>query len=342
MKFFYVFILTMLFSFSATAGVSFDAGVSVNEEGKTSVEAKNTAMNKAHREAFLKVGARLTSAENVKILNELTDEQILHFIREVEIVAEKSTSVSYMADLNIKINESLLRQYMAENNLIEGQDLPTKVLIIPVFSDTDYKDNVLFEDGNVWRNAWLEKGQIKSGAFDFEVLKDTPENKEKITSEKAGRFDKKLYEDLRVINGVENMFILNAIRAGENTLVLTIKSYPKQNQKSLIVNGENSFDKAIEQSVSYITAFMQNKINTQVSAQGKLEIIADFSLKDWLDAEKRLNKVLSIKKVEIKSFAVQRIVFSIEYSGDFNNLITALAQNGLYLQNIDGYNVLTK
>ena len=342
MKFFYTFILTMFLSFNVLADVSFEVGVSVNEQASSSVEAKDIAMKKAHREAFIKVGSRLTSAENVKQLNELSDDQILHFIREVEIVSEKSFSTSYMADLNITINESLLKQYMAENNLIADNRPQSKVLIIPIFSDTDYDDKVLFEDGNVWRNMWLEKGQIKSGTFDFEVIKDTPENKSKRISESADRLDKNLYEELRIANGIENIFVVSTIRADSDTLVLTIKSYPKQAQKSLVVTGENVFDRAIEQTILYITAFMQNKVMTQTSSNGKLDIVGNFGLKDWLDVEKRLNKVLSVKKVDIKSFSIKRTIFTIDYAGNFDDLITALAQNGLYLQNTDGYYVLKK
>ena len=65
MKFFYTFILTMFLSFNVLADVSFEVGVSVNEQASSSVEAKDIAMKKAHREAFIKVGSRLTSAENV-------------------------------------------------------------------------------------------------------------------------------------------------------------------------------------------------------------------------------------------------------------------------------------
>ena len=247
-----------------------------------------------------------------------------------------------MADLNITINESLLKQYMAENNLIADNRPQSKVLIIPIFSDTDYDDKVLFEDGNVWRNMWLEKGQIKSGTFDFEVIKDTPENKSKRISESADRLDKNLYEELRIANGIENIFVVSTIRADSDTLVLTIKSYPKQAQKSLVVTGENVFDRAIEQTILYITAFMQNKVMTQTSSNGKLDIVGNFGLKDWLDVEKRLNKVLSVKKVDIKSFSIKRTIFTIDYAGNFDDLITALAQNGLYLQNTDGYYVLKK
>ena len=107
MRFFYVFLSIMIISFSVSAKVSFEAGVNTEATNQNSGLAKQTAMNKAYREAFLKVSSRLTTAKNVKTLDTLTDEQLSHFIREVEVVAEKMTSTSYRADLNIKINENI-------------------------------------------------------------------------------------------------------------------------------------------------------------------------------------------------------------------------------------------
>ena len=141
MKFIYVFIFAFLLSTQAMAELSFDAGVSVNAQAQSSSEAKKIAMNKAHREAFIKVGSRFISAQNIKQLDALTDDQILHFIREVEVVSEKSTSNTYMADFNIKINENLLRQYLEENSLLYSGEKPSKVLIIPVFSDISLSVN---------------------------------------------------------------------------------------------------------------------------------------------------------------------------------------------------------
>ncbi|MBQ7303500.1 MAG: hypothetical protein IJW75_01095, partial [Alphaproteobacteria bacterium] len=68
MKFIYVFIFAFMLTTQAMAELSFDAGVSVNAQAQNSSEAKKIAMNKAHREAFIKVGSRFISAQNIKQL----------------------------------------------------------------------------------------------------------------------------------------------------------------------------------------------------------------------------------------------------------------------------------
>lgn len=339
MKFFSILIVALLLSFNAKADVSFEAGVNVDETASNSAQAKQVAMNKAYREAFLKVASQIVSAENVKVLDELTDEQILHFIKEVQIVAEKSGANSYRADLNIKIKENLLKQYCQENNMLEENSAPSRVLILPVFSDTEYKDKVLWEDGNVWRTSWLEKGIIKSGNLDFEVIKDTPQNKNLVNVDNANFIDNETYKKLSLINGVKNIFTISAIRAGANTLVIGIKSFPLVAEKSIVINQDDAkiFDVAIEKSVSLITAAVQNKVvDTALSQGGTIEVVSNISLKDWLNMEKKLKSIAQIKKVTTNTFGGGKISFLLEFSGSFDALVRTLAQEDMHLQAING------
>ncbi|MBQ8870813.1 MAG: hypothetical protein IJ019_05500 [Alphaproteobacteria bacterium] len=336
MKFLCIFVLTMFICFRVQALVSYEAGVNIEAQAQNSAQAKQEAMNKGYREAFLKVCSRLTSEQNIEELNKLTDQQLLHFIREVEVVAEKTTSNSYMADLNIKINENLLNQYLSENDMLNADISSQKVLIIPVYSDTDFKGKVLFEDGNVWRSSWLEKGTIKSGLFNFEVIKNDPENTAAININTPDLIDNAAYNKLRSYNSSNNIFIVNAIRAGAQTLVVTIKTYPNLYHKSFVVNGENSFNQGIEQTVLHISNFMQNKADNQNDNSGNIEVSANIKLKDWIKIEKKLNTISQIKSTSLKSAAVGKLKFTIGFSGSVNTLIEDMAQNGLYLQIING------
>ena len=339
MKIFSIFIFALLFSFNVNADVNFEAGVNVEETAENSSEAKKLAMNKAYREAFLKVASQITSAANVEELGKLEDEQILHFIKEVQIVAEKNSANSYRADLNIKIKENLLKQYCQENNMLEGEVTPTKVLILPVFSDTEYKDKVLWEDGNVWRTSWVEKGLIKSGTLDFEVISDNTQNRSLVRAENANAIDNETYKRLCIANGVKNIFTLNAIRAGNGTLVVNIKSFPLVAEKSFVVNQDEDqiFNEAIEKSVSFITAAVQNKITDNALSQGgTIEVVAYAGLKDWLKMEKKLNSIAQIKKVATNTFGGGKTSFSLEFTGSFDALVRTLAQEDLHLQSVNG------
>lgn len=329
-------------SFSASAKISFEAGVNTEVTDKNPVVAKQKALDKAYREAFLKVSSRLTSAQNVKTLDMLTNEQLSHFIREVEVVAEKMTSKSYMADLNIKINENLLKQYLSENNMLGSSSLSSNALIVPIYSDTDYQEKVLFEDGNVWRMTWLEKGDIKYGNVNFEIIQDNEKNKSLIENKSIDSIDRDSYDKLRFINGAEDVFVVSAIRAGSDMLVVSIKAFPKNYHKSFVINGDNAFSEAVEQSIVHITSFMQNKIEDIGDKDEMINIFFETNLSDWLEIEKKLNNIQQIKKVYLKSFSMGKIIFTIEFSSGIDNLIESMASQGLYLQITNGIYTLIK
>ncbi len=330
------FLVLMAVSLPVVADVSFEAGVNVATEAENASLAKDEAMKKANREAFLNVASRLTTEDNVQKLNELTDEQLLHFIREVYVVSEHSGTTTYRADLNIKINEKLLKQYMQENNMLEVVAAPAKILIIPVYSDTAYPDKVVWEDGNLWRKAWLDKGLIKSGAYDFLVIADTQGNRSAFP---AGRLDKTAYDKLLFINHVKDIFTVNAVRAGRNTLVVVVRTYPETNEKRLLITDENgdTFDKAIAATVGYITAEMEGKNLQENSRQGSLDIVYRFDkLPDWFAAEKRLNKIPQIKSVQTTAIGNHQVKIRVEFSGSESRLRSSLENSGLYLQSNNG------
>lgn len=343
MKFWSLLGLLMLLPAVAGADVSFEAGVNVATEAENASLAKEEAMKKANREAFLKVASRLTTKANVDKLNELTDDQLLHFIREVSVVAERSGSKTYQADLNIKINENLLKQYMQENEMLEVVSSPSKVLVVPVFSDTVYPDKVIWEDGNVWRQAWLDKGLIKSGAYDFIVIADNAVNRQLLSAEKAETISLETYDKLVSNNGIKDIFGVNAVRAGRNTLVVVIRAMPSGVEKRIMVTAEDGepFDKAVAETVGYISSVMQGRTVEESSRQGSIDAVFYFNrLPEWLNMEKRLNNIPQIKRVRADAIGGRSVKISLEFSGSENRLRSSLENSGIYLQLENGYYIL--
>ncbi len=340
MKLWSVLLLFLLMPAVAAADISFEAGINVSAEAENASLAKEDAMKKAYREAFLKVSSRLTTAENVEKLNELTDAQLSHFVQEVSVIAEHSGTKTYRADLNIKINEKLLKQYMQENDMLEVVAAPAKVLIVPVYSDTAYPDKVIWEDGNLWRQAWLDKGLIKSGAYDFFVVSDTPANRAVLSDTDLNR---EVYDKLISLNHVKDVFVVNAVRAGRNTLAIVIRSHPETEEKRLLITDENgeTFDKGIAETIGYITLEMQGRTVEENSRRGNLEAVYHFNrLPEWLDMEKRLNHVPQIKNVRIETMGSHQVKTKIEFSGSESRLRASLENAGIYLQSDNGRYIL--
>lgn len=327
----------------ASAEVSFDANVTAFAEADNAALAKEKAMVQANRDAFLKVAARLTTKTNVDELNKLTDEQIAHFIREATVSSEKNGAKTYEAVLSVKINGNLLKQYMQENNMLEMVSAPSQVLIIPLFADTLYPDKVLWEDGNVWMSAWLDKGLIKSGPFDFKVIPDIAPNKKILSAFGASNMSADLYDKLVKINGIKDIFVVNAVRAGRNNLVLIITSVPDNIEKRFMVTDENgqTLEKAIAETVGYITITLQDKHMSENTKQGFISAVFRYQkLKEWLNMEKRLKSVPQIKNVKTESVGNGQVKLNFEFSGSEAALRSSMENLGIFVQSDNGSYIL--
>lgn len=224
--------------------------------------------------------------------------------------------------------------------MLEVVAAPAKVLIVPVYSDTAYPDKVIWEDGNLWRQAWLDKGLIKSGAYDFFVISDTPANRAVLSDTDLNR---EVYDKLISLNHVKDVFVVNAVRAGRNTLAIVIRSHPETEEKRLLITDENgeTFDKGIAETIGYITLEMQGRTVEENSRRGNLEAVYHFNrLPEWLDMEKRLNHVPQIKNVRIETMGSHQVKTKIEFSGSESRLRASLENAGIYLQSDNGRYIL--
>lgn len=332
----------LLFCFCAKAEVSFEAGVNVQKQAEDSSVAREEAMKEAYRTAFIKVAERLTTKENVDKLGMLTDAQLVHFIKETDIVSEKTTSNEYMADLNIKINGPLLKQYMFENNMRQIVAPNVEILILPSYADTQYSGRVLFEDGNVWRQALLEKGVLQIGNLHLKVIEDTPKNREILTPEKAVYIDEQTYAALKANSSFDDIFTVHAVRAGRNNVVLLMRPYNGFQERIVVSDEEGEpFEKAIGEMVEYIARYEQNKNIEQSAYQSKISgIFYQTNLRQWLMLEKKLNTIEQIQTVERGAMDSGKISFSISFSGTLESLVSTLKQHGLSLIFSDGQYVL--
>lgn len=343
MKFLSLLCTLLLMSAVAAAEISFDAKVKAEAEAENAALAKEAAMTKANREAFLQVAERLTAKANVEELNKLTDEQLLHFIQEVSVMSEVSSPKAYKADLSIRVNGALLKQYMQENDMLEVLSAPQKILIVPIFSDMEYPGKVLWEDGNVWREAWLKKGLIKSGQFDFEVLADTAPNKKALPQAPETVLSVDDYKQLSAINGIKNIYTVHAVRAGRNNLVLIVREYPSEVEKRFMVTDDEgeTLDKGIAESVNYVTMQMQQQQVAESYKQGQISATFYYvRLKNWLDMEEKLKSVPQIKSVTTDAIVNGQVKLTLEFSGSESALLNSLENAGIYLQSDNGNYIL--
>ncbi len=339
-------LLLLLFlglSTAVFAKSDYTAQIEVDVDAKDSVEAKDKAMIEAQRKGFSEVASGLTDEENVKLLNQLSDDEIAKFVQSVSVSNEKSGGTKYKALLTVEINEELLKEYMAENDMIDVK--ASELLVIPVYR-SEYGGRVeLWENSNDWRRSWLSKGLIKFGVLQVRTIDSHFEQINELNGENALYMSSILYEEIANLNGSDGIYVVFAEVLPNKHLKITVKNERAKTEDSFTVlynENENTFDKAIEKSVMFISnmermAKKQNGVNDTgvVSA-----VYAYQDMKDWIDKSNTLKTLENVKMIDTKSMGGGKVNFDLHYTGSLDDLFESLSELGLSHENMGNYIII--
>lgn len=343
-KIFLILLLSLECNFAAYAKVSYEVLVPVNVEAENSVVAKEQAMTEAQRKAFLEVAGKLTSAENVEKLATLEDGSVQHFIQSVAVANEKAGGTKYIADLTVAINEPLLKDYLAENDMIKLS--AEELLIIPVFRRSAQGYPLLWEEDNLWRQSWLAKGLIKFGTMQIRTINEQYRYAiEDLSAENALYMPDGIYKQITQTDGeTDKVYVLFADTLENGDLKITVKNQQNKAEDSFTVlrdDHSDIFDTAIEKSVMFISNMernIQSEDNAAVKSINAVYMYQD--MKDWLIKSKALSELDAVEGIETKSFGGGKVNFSINYTGSLDHLWDILQENGFSHEPVGNYFII--
>lgn len=343
MKKIVVWVMAMLLAFPALAKVSFEAQIPVEVEAENSVKAKDKAMQEAQRQGFLDVANQLTSAENVESLKSLSDDEILHFVQSVSVADEKAGGTKYKAVLTVQINEPLLKDYLAENGMIEAETI--NLLVIPVYKTAPRTAPLLWENANAWRMNWRSKGLIKFGTMEVQTADARFEDLENLTAENALYMDSSLYNEISNRFGSDRVYVIYAESLENGDLKVTVKNEKNKSENSFSVYNdgeENIFDKAVEKSVMFISNMEREAENEKgTEAGGIMNAVYEYgNMKEWLTKSAAITALPQVDSIDTKSLGGGKVSFSINYNGSQDDLLNSFQELGLSYEANDNFYIL--
>ena len=337
------FMFCLCLAFEANAKNDFIVKIPVDVDAENSVTAKDLAMMQAQRQAFLDVCAKLTSADNVKKLSELTDDSILHFVQSVAVADEKAGGTKYKANLSVQINEQLLKDYLAENEMIEAES--AEFLVIPVYQASNNSYPELWENSNLWRQNWRSKGLIKFGTMQIRTIGEHFRDIEQLDAENAIYMNSSLFNQIAQLNGSERIYVLYAQTMPNGDLKITVKNERNKQENVFTVYNDdesNVFDKAIEKSVMFISN-MEREARGQETASsvGTINAVYEYhNMKDWLEKSKSMAALDQVEGIDTKSFGGGKVNFSIRYNGSLDDLWAAMQEIDLSHETAGNYYII--
>ena len=331
------------FAQTVSAKTEYAVTVPVDVEAENSVIAKEKAMLEAQRQAFMQISEQLVSKENAEKLEQLTDDELVHFVKSVGVADEKSGGKKYIANLTVQLHEQLLKDYLAENGMIQSET--TDILVFPVFKAMSDSYALLWEENNIWRRSWQNKGLIKFGSMQIKTAYDSLREVDTFSAEDALYMENSLYEKIAQTAAIERIYVVYAEALADNDLKVTLKNEKDKTEDKFTVYGddqENVFDKAIEKSVMFISNMEREADNHENGhAVKSISVVYMYQdMRDWLSKSRLIEELSQVEGVETKSFGGGKVNFSIQYTGSLEDIWTALQDFGISHDKVDNHYII--
>ena len=126
--------------------------VAVDETSSTALKAREKALEIGQKRAWKKLLERMTFPETVKKVADIPYSELRSLIRGYEVMRERTSTVRYLADLNVTFNGNEVRQFFLNNNIDYAETPSAPVLVVPLLIRQGAAS--LWETPNPWRDAW--------------------------------------------------------------------------------------------------------------------------------------------------------------------------------------------
>lgn len=309
--------------------------------------AREKALNEANRKALETVAAKITTPEGVAKLMTLEDDQLVNFIKEVAVISEKSSNIRYIATLNIAINDRLLKAYMAEQQIPYMTDSARNVLVIPLFREFKTDRPMLWESGNLWRQAWENSGSSSAPVHIFSIPA-TGANYAAIDAEKASVLDGMTLNTVARNNQAPDVYVLDAVYDGIDGLLIQISSYvggtnAVETMKVPGMRGPELFADAVKAVKNKIAGEVKGRDIRESRSQSDLVVIYEYNnMREWINLEKSLRGLPYVKKLNLEALGGGKAQFKIFFIGARERMLEALRSRGFSLQDYGNTTLLSR
>lgn len=324
------------------------SGVAVDAEAETATAARELALAEGQRQAFRRLVERLVLGADQARRPELAEPALTALVQGIEIQEEKTSSTRYLAKLTISFKKDEVRQLWRDRALRFSETVAKPILVLPVYQVAGTE--VLWDDPNPWREAWLarEKGDsLISMLVPVGDLADIGA----ISPLQALAGDGERLGAIAARYGVDEAMVARAslsfdLSVGAPRLEVSLSQFGPSGDhliiESFVGDSREVVDALLARAAREITLQLEDnwKRDTQLEFDRKMRLSATVplsSLGDWLVVRERLGAVSMVVGIELSSLSKSSAQVVLNYLGDPGKLAISLAQRDLELSEEDGF-----
>ena len=331
-----VFLTMLLFSLSVATGVRaapadskmFSAGgIKVDVTAETAAKAREQALQDGQKRALMVVMERITPDYVVEQLTELVPDDIINMVRDMSISNEKTSSVRYMATLEVSFNAEAVRDLLRQNGLPYVRTSGKQLLILPVYKRSPAASPVLWDEDNPWLRAWNNR-TVESYMVPLTIPAGDLADSSLLNAEQVVQGDLEAAENLAKRYEAEGISV-DAMAMDEGT-ASEIPNFSFT--VSLTKNTATTYAKAVKKVVERLESIWKGDQMVQYNnIQSLVAMVPVSTVKQWEIVQKRLDRIPLISSYNLQAARAGVLQLTIFFAENLDRLQSEMAKRMLSL-----------
>ena len=317
--------------------------VAVDETSSTALKAREKALEIGQKRAWKKLLERMTFPETVKKVADIPYSELRSLIRGYEVMRERTSTVRYLADLNVTFNGNEVRQFFLNNNIDYAETPSAPVLVVPLLIRQGAAS--LWETPNPWRDAWQNLPKQR-GLVDIRVPVGDLADIRDIAAIQALRGDQKKLKKIAKRYNAKTIVVAKAFKRfgiKDNLPILEIiitKIRTDQIEETIIdtIKGEIGDDLLDLLGVGVtrvVNSIVDSWKKENAVTSGLLLRVPVFvpikGLNNWLEITSQLDEIGILKRTNLRRLSKREALIDLWVTGNITLLENALGSKNLSL-----------
>jgi len=336
-----ILVLYPLTGAAQTSAVFSVANVEVDDTAESAAAARDIALQKGQSLAFQRLVERIVPIADQAKMPEVQIAQLLQLISGIEVGAEKTSSVRYLAQMTVRFNVSEVRNFLRNAGIRFAETLSKPLIVLPVYRSQ--ATTQLWDTGNLWLKAWRELPP-SDGLINLIVPKGETADIADIGPEQAVAGNQDQIQSIASRYGAEGtlLTIAEVTQAqGEKIVEVSTSSLgpggaDRTSVQSFASNEATSLQDILASAAINLRKEIEEtwKLDNLLHFDDHREMLAEAELRglpDLIALQKKLEAVSLVQKTELVRLSLKSALIRLRYLGDPMQLRLALAQRDMAL-----------
>ncbi len=275
------------------------SGIQVDVTAANAAAAREQAVQEGQKKALMVVMERITPSYVVEQLPELVPDDILNFVQDISVLNEKTSSVRYMATLEVRFNPDAVRELLRQNGLPYVRTSGKPLLILPIYRRSASASPVLWEENNPWLRAWINRN-VESYMVPLFVPMGELSDLQTVSVDRILRGDLPAAQDLAKRYEAEGILIVELVRNGQTFTVkgramdeMTASEIPNFTfSVPLTKDTATTFARAVRKVVEHLESVWKSEQMVQFNEAASLVALVPVpDLAQWQKIKGRLDRI---------------------------------------------------